>query len=66
MSQLIHIDVWSDVVCPWCFIGRRRLQKAIANHANGREVIVRHRAFQLQLSTRLTLRRSRRFFTMAI
>ncbi len=48
MSAPIQIDIWSDVVCPWCFIGRRRLQKAIANHANGREVIVRHRAFQLQ------------------
>lgn len=48
MTTPIEIDVWSDVVCPWCFIGRRRLQKAIANHANGREVIVRHRAFQLQ------------------
>lgn len=47
-STPIQIDVWSDVVCPWCFIGRRRLQKAIASHANGREVIVRHRAFQLQ------------------
>lgn len=44
----IQIDIWSDVVCPWCFIGRRRLQKAVASHANGREVIVRHRAFQLQ------------------
>jgi len=42
------IDVWSDIVCPWCFIGRRRLQKAIANHGSGHEVTVRHRAFQLQ------------------
>ena len=56
MSQPIHIDVWSDVVCPWCFIGRRRLQKAIANHANGREVIVRHRAFQLQPDAREIVR----------
>jgi predicted DsbA family dithiol-disulfide isomerase len=56
MSQPIHIDVWSDVVCPWCFIGRRRLQKAIANHANGREVIVRHRAFQLQPDAREVVR----------
>lgn len=52
----IHIDVWSDVVCPWCFIGRRRLQKAIANHADGREVIVRHRAFQLQPDARDVVR----------
>lgn len=42
------IDVWSDVVCPWCFIGRRRLQKAIANHGAGNDITVRHRAFQLQ------------------
>lgn len=42
------IDIWSDIVCPWCFIGRRRLQKAIANHGSGREITVRHRAFQLQ------------------
>lgn len=56
MSEPIQIDVWSDVVCPWCFIGRRRLQKAIANHANGREVIVRHRAFQLQPDAREVVR----------
>ena len=28
--QPIRIDVVSDVVCPWCFIGKRRLEKAIA------------------------------------
>lgn len=42
------IDVWSDIVCPWCFIGRRRLQKAIALHGSGHDITVRHRAFQLQ------------------
>ena len=56
MTQPIQIDIWSDVVCPWCFIGRRRLQKAIENHANGREVIVRHRAFQLQPDARDVVR----------
>lgn len=55
-TEPIQIDIWSDVVCPWCFIGRRRLQKAIANHANGREVIVRHRAFQLQPDLKSTVR----------
>ena len=55
-NQSIQIDIWSDVVCPWCFIGRRRLQKAIANYANGREVIVRHRAFQLQPDLKSTVR----------
>jgi predicted DsbA family dithiol-disulfide isomerase len=30
-SEPITIDVVSDVVCPWCFIGKRRLEKAIAS-----------------------------------
>ena len=42
------IDVWSDVVCPWCFIGKKRLEKAIANLPAGTPVEIRHRAFQLQ------------------
>jgi predicted DsbA family dithiol-disulfide isomerase len=42
------VDVWSDVVCPWCFIGRRRLQKALQSVAGSENVTVRHRAFQLQ------------------
>lgn len=41
------IDVWSDVVCPWCFIGRRRLEKAIAALGPETDITVRHRAFQL-------------------
>ena len=42
------IDIWSDVVCPWCFIGRRRLEKALAGFPYRDEVVLRHRAFQLQ------------------
>ena len=44
--SVLHIDVWSDVVCPWCFIGRRRLQKALSKIDS--PVEIRHRAFQLQ------------------
>lgn len=42
------IDVWSDVVCPWCFIGKRRLEKALSTFEHRGEVTIRHRAFQLQ------------------
>lgn len=42
------IEVWSDVVCPWCFIGRRRLQSALAKFEHADQVRVEHRAFQLQ------------------
>jgi predicted DsbA family dithiol-disulfide isomerase len=30
MSKPVRIDIVSDVVCPWCFIGKRRLEKALA------------------------------------
>ena len=30
MTQALTIDVVSDVVCPWCFIGKKRLEKALA------------------------------------
>jgi predicted DsbA family dithiol-disulfide isomerase len=30
MSETIQIDVISDVICPWCFLGKRRLDKALA------------------------------------
>ncbi|MBN9551035.1 MAG: DsbA family protein, partial [Alphaproteobacteria bacterium] len=41
----ITVDVVSDVVCPWCFIGQKRLDRAIA--AADVEVHVRWRPFQL-------------------
>ena len=49
------IDVWSDVVCPWCFIGKRRLEKALSNFVHKDKVTVRHRAFQLDPSINQTL-----------
>jgi len=41
----LAIDVVSDVVCPWCFLGKRRLQRAI--DAFGEPTIVRWRPYQL-------------------
>jgi predicted DsbA family dithiol-disulfide isomerase len=43
----LHIDVISDVICPWCFIGKRRLEKAIATLDRQHEVRVRWLPFQL-------------------
>ena len=45
------IDVWSDVVCPWCFIGKRRLERALATFAHREQITIRHRAFQLDPNT---------------
>lgn len=41
----LAVDVISDVVCPWCYVGKRRLEKAIA--ALDRQVKVRWLPFQL-------------------
>ena len=40
---MLTIDVISDVICPWCFIGKRRLEKALV----GRPATVRWHPFQL-------------------
>jgi predicted DsbA family dithiol-disulfide isomerase len=40
------IDVVSDAVCPWCFVGKRRLEAALAS-AGEPEIVVRWRPFQL-------------------
>ena len=41
------VDVISDVICPWCFIGKRRLEKAIAAVDGQHEVKVHWHPFQL-------------------
>jgi predicted DsbA family dithiol-disulfide isomerase len=41
----VKIDVFSDVVCPWCFVGKRRIEEA--SRATGIPVELRFRAFQL-------------------
>jgi predicted DsbA family dithiol-disulfide isomerase len=44
MSEPITIDVVSDVVCPWCFVGKRRLEAALKQEGG---VLVRWRPYQL-------------------
>ena len=43
----LSVDVISDVICPWCFIGKRRLEKAVAALDGSQEVRVRWLPFQL-------------------
>lgn len=47
MSQHLAVDVISDVVCPWCYIGKRRLEKAIATLDGQQKVEVHWHPFQL-------------------
>lgn len=43
----MRIEVWSDVVCPWCYIGKRRLEAALAKFPNRDQVQIVYRAFEL-------------------
>lgn len=43
----MRIDVWSDIVCPWCYIGKRRLEKALAGFAHADQIEVVWRSYQL-------------------
>jgi len=43
----MRIEVWSDVVCPWCYIGKRRLERALADFEHADQVEVVYRSFEL-------------------
>src|SRR5437763_473531 len=43
----MRVDIWSDVVCPWCYIGKRRLEAALARFDHRDEVEVVWRSFEL-------------------
>ncbi len=46
----MRIEVWSDVVCPWCYIGKRRLEAALERFPHRDDVEVVWRSFQLDPS----------------
>jgi predicted DsbA family dithiol-disulfide isomerase len=43
----MKIEVWSDVICPWCYIGKRRLELALAKFPHWENVQVIWRSFEL-------------------
>ncbi|WP_108670911.1 DsbA family oxidoreductase [Peribacillus acanthi] len=43
----MKIEVWSDFVCPFCYIGKRRLEMALANFPNKEDVEVEFKSFEL-------------------
>lgn len=43
----MHIAIWSDVICPWCYIGKRRLEAALGGFAHRDAVQVTWRSFEL-------------------
>lgn len=43
----MNVDIWSDIACPWCFIGKRRFEKALAEFPHRDEVTVTWHSYQL-------------------
>jgi len=43
----MRVEIWSDVVCPFCYIGKRRLENALADFEHADEVEVEFRSFEL-------------------
>lgn len=49
MVTPVKVDVWSDIACPWCFIGKRRFEQAVARFEG--EVEVEFHSFELSPDT---------------
>jgi predicted DsbA family dithiol-disulfide isomerase len=43
----MHLDIYSDIVCPWCYVGKRRLERALSSVGRDVDVHVTWRPFQL-------------------
>ena len=46
----MRVEIWSDIVCPWCYIGKRRFETALSEFAHADDVEVVWRAFELDPS----------------
>ena len=43
----MHVEIWSDIACPWCFVGKRRFEAALAQFEHRDQVTVTWRSFEL-------------------
>ncbi|EKA60411.1 dithiol-disulfide isomerase involved in polyketide biosynthesis [Janibacter hoylei PVAS-1] len=50
MPPDMQIDIWSDIACPWCYIGKRRLETALTDHPQRDEITVAWHSYQLDPS----------------
>jgi predicted DsbA family dithiol-disulfide isomerase len=47
MRTVVEVEIWSDVVCPWCYIGKRRFERAVDAVADDIDVRMVYRPYQL-------------------
>ena len=46
----MQVEIWSDPVCPWCYLGKRRFERALESFGHRDEVTVVYRSFELDPS----------------
>ena len=46
----MQVEIWSDLVCPWCYLGKRRFERALESFGHRDEVTVVYRSFELDPS----------------
>ncbi len=46
-NPALRVDVWSDIACPWCYVGKRHLEQALARFRHAGDVRIVWRAFEL-------------------
>jgi predicted DsbA family dithiol-disulfide isomerase len=52
VNSILKVDIWSDIACPWCFIGKRRFETAAAEfEAAGGQLEVEYHSFELHPDT---------------
>lgn len=52
VSNSVRVDIWSDIACPWCFVGKRRFETAAAQFAEGGGSLeVEYHSFELAPDT---------------
>ncbi|HEX5895960.1 MAG TPA: DsbA family oxidoreductase [Thermoleophilaceae bacterium] len=44
---MLSVEIWSDIACPWCYVGKRRFESALAGFEHADEVQVTWRSFEL-------------------
>lgn len=43
----MHLEIWSDIACPWCYVGKRNLEAALAEYEHADDVTVEWKSFEL-------------------
>ena len=51
MATTLSVDIWSDIACPWCYIGKRKFEAGLAAFDDAGTVAVTYHSFELSPDT---------------